>query len=70
MALARHLCAGCSWQAGAQGLAVGINYNPCVISTSARGADATVAGVNIQPNVRLSDPLWHIFFLVLLLHRV
>ena len=39
-------------QAGAQGLAVGINYNPCIISTSARGADATAAGVNIQPNVR------------------
>ena len=31
---------------------MGINYNPCVISTSARGADATAAGVNIQPNVR------------------
>ncbi|KAK9846523.1 hypothetical protein WJX81_005917 [Elliptochloris bilobata] len=37
--------------AGAQGLAVGINYNPCVISTTARGAEVTAAGVNIQPNV-------------------
>ena len=34
---------------------MGINYNPCVISTSARGADATAAGVNIQPNVRTVD---------------
>lgn len=35
---------------------MGINYNPCVISTSARGADATAAGVNIQPNVRTVSP--------------
>jgi len=39
-------------QAGAQGLAVGINYNPCVISVSTRGADVTAAGINVQPNVR------------------
>ena len=31
--------------------AVGINYAPCLISTSARGFDATAAGVNFQPNV-------------------
>ena len=31
--------------------AIGINYNPCVISTSARGFDVTAAGVNFQPNV-------------------
>lgn len=31
--------------------AVGINYAPCLISTSARGFDATAAAVNFQPNV-------------------
>ena len=31
--------------------AIGINYNPCVISVSPRGLDVTAAGVNIQPNV-------------------
>ncbi len=31
--------------------AVGINYNPCVISVSPRGFDVTAAGVNIEPNV-------------------
>lgn len=35
----------CAWQA------VGINYAPCMISTSARGFDATAAAVNFQPNV-------------------
>ena len=31
--------------------AIGINYNPCVISVSPRGLDVTAAGINIQPNV-------------------
>lgn len=31
--------------------AIGINYNPCVISVSPRALDVTAAGVNIQPNV-------------------
>lgn len=37
--------------AGVAGTAVGINYNPCVISVAPRGLDVTAAGVNIQPNV-------------------
>ena len=38
-------CARCNSQA------IGINYNPCVISVAPRGLDVTAAGVNIQPNV-------------------
>ncbi|CAL5222910.1 g5341 [Coccomyxa viridis] len=37
--------------AGVAGAAIGINYNPCVISVSPRGLDVTAAGINIQPNV-------------------